>query len=816
MLKNYLTVALRSMMKRRGHAGINIIGLTLGLTACLLIFQFVAHERSFDRFHENLDHLYRVVVQLSREEGVSFPPATFTPQAGGPALAATIPSIEQYARVHPSHEPAIISVPGRAHEVFEESGVLHVDRAFLQMFTFPVLAGSGEEALSRGTVVISESMARKYFGGDAVGQELEIRDQAADATYRVAAVLKDVPVTSHLQFDFLVPIEHLLEVGQYADEPEGGWSFNNFITYLQLRPGSDEQAVSRAMTELFEAQRGETMREYGFHEMSMTAQPLGEVYLEDQVTAFGTEAGSNRTVRFFTIIGLLTLLIALVNYVNLATARALDRAREVGVRKSVGAQRRQLATQFLAESTLTIALSGLLALIVAGLLLPTVNNVADVSLSWRQWLSPGFLTVSMGTLVGAAVLAGFYPALVLSRFRPVSVLKGNTDAGSSQSVLRQGLVVVQFTAAVVLVGGTAIVYNQLMYMRNMDLGIDLDQVITVPGPRIVSDGTLTNARQTLARELERLPDVHAVATSMAIPGHQFNWQGASTWRADAGQETAIAGVATWIDTEFLSLYGLEIVAGRNFQEADPAWSGNQENPVLANETAVRALGIASPEEAIDYQIMMGGGTPARIVGVVRDFYWSSAHTTRQSVFFGRTLAGVHLSLRVSVADLPATLASIEETYMAMYPGNVFRYTFLDEAYGAQYREDQRFATLFGLFAGLAIAIACLGLFGLASFTAQRRRKEVGVRKVLGASEAAIVSLLSREFMKLVAIAILIGSPVAYLLMRRWLEDFAYRIDVGPAVFLIVAGITIAIALMTVAGQAIRSATTDPIKALRYE
>jgi putative ABC transport system permease protein len=815
MFRNYLTTALRSMMKRRGHAAINIIGLTIGLTACLIIFQFVAHERGFDRFHDNLDDLYRVVVSLSREEGESYPPATFTSQAAGPALAATIPGVVRYARVHPSSQPAIITVPGRVDDVFEEPDVLHVDRAFLQMFTFPVLAGSGADALARGTVVITESMARKYFGGDAVGKEIEIRDQASDAIYRVAAVLRDVPPTSHLQFDFLVPIEHLLEAGQYADEAEGGWSFNNFITYVQLESGMDDRSVSEAMTELFVAQRGQAMGEYGFKDLRMTAQPLRDVYLDDQVTAFGTEAGSHRTVRFFTIIGLVTLLIALVNYVNLATARALDRAREVGVRKSVGARRGQLATQFLAESTLTIALSGVLALVAASLLLPMVNNIADVSLSWRQWLSIGFAAGFVGMLLVAAVLAGFYPALVLSRFRPASVLKGNTDTGPSQSVLRQGLVVVQFAAAVVLIGGTAIVFNQLNFMRNMELGIDLDQVITVPGPRIIGDATLTDARQTLAAELVRLPNVSQVATSMAVPGHQFNWQGASTWRADAEQESAISGVATWIDTTFVALYGFEVIAGRNFSAGDPSWGGGQENPVLVNETAVRELGFASPTEAIDHPILIGG-SQARIVGVLKDFHWSSAHTTRRSVFFGRVLAGAHLSLRVAATDLPATLASIEETYMTMYPGNVFHYTFLDEAFGAQYREDQRFASLFGLFAGLAIAIACLGLFGLASFTAQKRRKEVGVRKVLGASEAAIVSLLSREFLKLVAIAILIGSPIAYLLMRRWLEEFAYRIEVGPAVFLIVAGITIAIAIMTVAWQAIRAAMTDPVRALRYE
>jgi len=816
MLKNYLRVALRSLRRRPGHAFINVAGLTVGLACCIVIFQYVAFEYSFDRFHENEEDLYRVVASLSRGEVDLGEGGTYTAQATGPALAEALPEVVRFARVHPMTNPALVTNLAQPDLVFEEEDVLHVDPSFLDMFTFPLVSGDPREALQRGTVLISESTAGRYFGDvNPLGEELDVRG-LIDRTYWVAGVFRDVPPNSHIQFDMLLPLVHLLEEGQYADEPEGGWSYNNFITYVQLYPGVDNEEVNRKMTDLFEAQRGEVLREYGFQDPRLYAQPLRDVYLNAEISAFGTAASSYRTVYFFTIIGLVTLLIALVNYVNLATARALDRAREVGVRKSVGAKRRQLIAQFMSESALTIAAAALMAVALAGVLMPVVNTLAETHLSWGLWLSPSFWAVFVGTLVVCTLLAGLYPAFVLSSFRPAAVLKGRSGSSTGQLWLRRGLVVFQFAAAVVLIGGTAIVYNQLSYMRSMDLGLDLEQVITVPGPRVVSEGTTpTNARLTFAEELRRLPEVRQVATSWALPGEGFNWHGASTWRAEHEQSSAITGVVTFIDTSFVGLYGLEVIAGTPFSEEHPTWGGDTPNPILANETAVRSLGFASPEEALDHPLLIGG-TEAHIVGVLRDFNWSSAHIERENIFFGRTTAGGHISISVGTAGLPATLDAIERTYISLFPGNVFRYGFADQAFAQQYREDQRFATLFSLFAGLAIAIACLGLFGLATFTAQQRAKEIGVRKVLGASVPRLVLLLSRDFLKLVAVAVVIASPVAFLLMRRWLEGFAYRIEIGPGVFVLVGAMALLIALLTVAYQSIRTATADPIKALRSE
>lgn len=821
MLRSYILLALRSLRRQRGYAALNILGLTLGLACCLVIFQYVAFERSYDGFHERADHLYRVLTAGGRIGEEAGPRAAFTPQALGPAMAETIPEVARFARVHGEPNGAVVARAGQPDRALEEDAVLYVDRAFLEMFTFPLAAGGTDAAaaLAPGALLITESAAHRHFGTeDAIGEVLDWVGQVT-GPYRVAGVLRDVPDNSHLQFDFLLPAEDLLSLGNYANEPEDGWSWNNFTTYVELHAAASPSDAEAAVRALHAQRRGDVMRERGY-ESTASLQLLGDIYLNDDAFTFIGRAGSARTVRFFTAIGLVTLLIALVNYVNLATARALDRAREVGVRKSVGAQRTQLIGQFLSESALTVGLAAAAAAALAAVALPTVNRVADTHLSWSLWLEPTFLLSSLALLAGAALLAGLYPAFVLSGFRPVAALKGSDRIGLGGLGLRRTLVVVQFAAAVVLIGGTAIVHTQLGFLRGMDLGMDLEQVVTVPGPRVVPEGTTpTAARAAFVEELRRLPAVRQVATSWSLPGQGFNWNGAAVWRAEHDEMSAINAVATYVDTAFVSLYGLELVAGTDFTDSHVAFgTEGQTWPLLATETTVRSLGFASPEEAIGHPLRFGTGVAheTHIVGVLRDFHWASGHEASPNALFGRATVGGHISARAAAADLPATIAAIERAYTALFPGNVFRYGFADEAFAHQYYEDQRFATLFSAFAGLAIFIACLGLFGLAAFTAQRRRKEVGVRKVLGATVPNLVALLSRDFLKLVALAVVIGSPVAYWLMQRWLEGFAYRVEPGAGLFIVVAALTLFLALATVAGQAARAALADPVRAIRSE
>jgi putative ABC transport system permease protein len=821
MLKNYLRVALRHLLRHRGYALINVSGLTVGLACCLLLFQYVVFEYSFDRFHEHEADLYRVNTAIARQ-GEEQEPGAFTPHGLGPALAEAVPELRHVARLHPEYNAAVVSTPAHPERVFQEEAVFYADPAFLAMFSFPLVAGDAVALAQPGNALVSETMARKYFGAaNPIGQVLDVAGQV-DGSYRVAGVLQDVPANSTLQFDLLLPMAALL-AGEGYSNPESFWGWNNFATYVQLQPGADRAAAERKMTGVLSANFPETFREEGLVPRVLT-QPLRDVHLNAEIVGpsgpGGTVLGSSRTVYFFTVIGLITLVIALVNYVNLATARAMDRAREVGVRKAVGAERRQLVVQFLFESALTVGGAALLAVALAAALTPAVNALAETRLSLALWADAGFWVAFLGTLLAATLLAGLYPAFALSAFRPAAALKGRMGAVGRSLWLRRGLVVLQFAATVVLVGGTAVVYDQLRYMRGMDLGLDLEQVLTVESPRVLPDGMDDDAALarygTLIEELRRLPSVRQVASSSTVPGEGFNWNGASVRKAEDDPTTAIRGVATTIDTAFASVYGMALVASEG-PGAFTVWPDSTERPIalIPNETAVRALGFASPEEALGQPLVIGT-YDARIVGVFRDFNWSSAHTERQNMFFGRTEGGSYLSLRVGTDDLPATLAAVEARYAALFPGNVFRYAFADAAFDAQYRADERFATLFAFFAALAIGIACLGLLGLAAFTAQQRTKEIGVRKVLGASVADVVVLLSRDFLRLVVVAVVVASPVAYVLMRGWLENFAYRVDLGPGMFLLAGGLALLLALATVSTQALRAATADPVKALRYE
>lgn len=816
MFTHYLKIAFRSMLRKKGYSFINISGLAVGMACCLAIFQFVSFEYSFDQFHENKHDLYSVIMAGSWTGDDIERGGAFTPQALGPALAGVIPEIKHYARVHP--DAPVVSNPTEIDRVFEEDDVLYVDPVFLEMFSFPIIRGNQPGLLSHGSALISKSAALKYFGDtDPIGQVLDVAGNLT-RSFTVRGIFDDVPANSQLQFTMLLPMENLLQEGQYAFEAENGWSWNNFVTYIQLVPGANRQIVDEKMTEVLMVHRGEILRERGFKQR-VYAQPLLDIYLNDKVAMFIGKTGSYRTVYFFIIIGIVTLLIAMVNYVNLATARALDRAREVGIRKVNGAERHQLMYQFFLESGITNLIAFTIALVLIELLQPVISNLWGVQFIDNLWANPLLLSTFIGTFLVSTFLAGLYPALILSAFKPVSVLKGKIGTSLSQLWLRRGLVVLQFSAAVILICGTLVVFNQLNYMRSMDLGLNLEHVITIPGPRLVSEGTsLSASRITFANELRRQSDVGQVATAWAIPGRRFNWNGASMWRAEEGENSAVRSVATYVDSSFVSLYDLELIAGRNFNQGSTPFGATSLSEILVNETAVKSLGFLSPDEALGHPLKIGSGNSydAVIVGVMKDFSWTSAHSPQDNIIFGYTLSGGNIFARVDAGNLQATIASIRSLYTDMFPGNVFRYEFADEIFGEQYNTDQLFATLFTLFAGLAIIIACLGLFGLASFTARQRTKEIGVRKVLGASVSSLFVLLSRDFMKLVLLAVIIASPVAYFVMQRWLEGFAYRIEIGLGLLSLVGLLIAVIAFISVSYQAIQAAMMNPVNSLRSE
>jgi putative ABC transport system permease protein len=814
MLKNYFKISYRNLVHNKGLSIINIVGLSIGMTCCLLIFQYVAFEYSFDNFHNNKENLYRALQSFAHKgEELSVGDA-YTAQGLAPALKDAVPEIAEITRVHP--EDAVLFDAAHPEKVFEDDHIIYADPGFMTMFSFPLVSGDRAKKLTSGTAFISESAAQKYFGtSNPEGRTMEITGIIRKA-FTISGVFQDVPANSHLRFDVVLPMDDLLRSEEYANEPEGGWSWNNFATYVQLHPGADRQAVAKRMTDIYLKYRGEFIAQQGGI-AAMNIQPISDIHLNSEIDGPGNiVAGSYRTVHFFLIIGLVTLVIALVNYVNLATARAVNRSREVGVRKVAGAKRAQLVVQFLCESGLTNLSAAIMSLAFAAALIPFVNDIAETQLSIAMWATQEFWLVFVAGIMTGTLLAGLYPAFVLSSFRPASVLKGRDGYVSGHSWLRKSLVVVQFAASIMLLAGTATVYSQLNFMRNIDLGLNINQVLTMRAPRVLPENTdRATVMQTFKQQLANIPGIQQSALSSSIPGAGFNWNGAAIRKATDDPSAAIRGVATYVDSTFANLYGLKLLVGKEFkditlsQDKDAPWN------VILNETAVASLAFSSPAEAVDQMIDIGGYR-AQIIGVYKDFNWSSAHQARQNIVFGQTTRGSHISVRLATTETASVIAQIQKLYQTLFPGNVFTYAFADEAFDLQYQNDQRFAKLFSIAAGMTIFIACMGLFGLVAFTAQQRIKEIGVRKVLGATVTDIVGLLSKDFLKLVVIGLILAVPVTWYVMNEWLQNFAYRTNVNFFTLLVSGSLAIMIALLTVSWQSFKAAIANPVDSLRNE
>jgi putative ABC transport system permease protein len=815
MLKNYIKIAFQNLRKNPGFALINIGGLGIGIACCLLIFQYVAFEYSFDEFHENSEEIYHLSWTRIQNEGE--PSAiTKTGWAVGPTLADETPEVLRFARIHPEYGSALISNPNQPDKTFDEDKVYYVDSSFFQMFTFPLVFGDPDHALEPGTFLLSQSAARKYFGDeDPLGQSLDIRGWfGADFQFSgvVNGVFRDVPANSHLQFDFLLPMADLFQNSGYNDpsNPSTGWGWNNFITYVQLQPDADPSEVDRKFTEIFMRNRQEDFRQSNVRAY-VTSQPLRDIYLNEDLPLSNVVQGSSRAVYFFTIIGLITILVALVNYINLATASALSRAREVGVRKAIGAQKNQLVFQFLCESALTLLVATVIGFVLAGLVLTTVTTWVDINLTYALWNSVSFWMIFPVLFLLVVLLSGLYPAFMLSSFKPMEVLKGNTGTSATGTGMRQGLIVFQFAISIVLLFGTMVVYKQVNYMQHMDLGMNLEQILTFPGPRIVPEGIdKANAVETFTQELSSLPAVWKTATSGSVPGKGFAFGTGNFRKATADKSEEIGASGTSIDTAFVSLYGLELLVG-DLKNCSYSVPEGEPTPIMINETAAYSLGFDTPGDALGEELSHG-----RVVGVLKDFNWSSAHHVRENVIIYLSRTNPHISIKVGTEDLPRTIASVEALYKQHFPGNPFQYAFVDEQFDQQYRNDQRFARLFTIFTSLAIFIACLGLLGLATFTAKQRTKEIGIRKVHGASVSSVVGMLSSDFVKLVLIAFLIGSPIAWYVMNRWLESYAYRIDMEWWMFVVSGLVAVAIALLTVSFQSVKAALMNPVESLRSE
>lgn len=804
MLKHHLTVALRNLRRNGAYSILNVVGLAIGLASCMLCYLFIADELSYDRHHEKADRIYRLVLDLKLPSQSVRPFAIASPPMG-PAVEENFPEVEEMVRFRPYFEgglPGRVSV-SRGENRFYET-FFWVDESVFDLFTLPLLAGDPATALVEPyTIVISRSLAEKHFGGtEVVGRVLKLDTGFSEADYEITGVMEDVPETTHLHFDVLASFSTLDSETDIRNQLDA-WPSYDMYTYLLLPEGYPPEELEAKFPAFIESVGGEQAR----RALTWRLQPLTDIHLHSHLLS---EAEPNSDVAYlyiFTAIAVFTLLTACINFVNLATARAGDRAREVGMRKVVGAHRSQLVRQFLGEAVVLTALATAGAFVLARLALPVLNSLIGKQLSMAELASPAAAAVVLGAVLLVGVVAGSYPAFFLASFRPVDVLKGGVFAAGPRGVLfRRALVVVQFAISIVLIVATVVVSDQLSYMKGQRLGVDIEDVVVIP----VRDSSLRDRYDVVRGELVRDPQVRAASLSAIVLGKQppnISMRG-------AGLDEPVTIDTMVIDEEFVEMFGLEMVAGRDFS---PQIESDPKDAFIVNETAVEALGWGSPAEAVGKEVIWGGIKPGRVVGVVKDFHYRPLRFPIQPLILHvRPLVFHYVFARIDSADVAGALASLEESWRRVLPDRPFEYFFLDAEFARLYRAEEALAKAFGYFAVIALVVACLGLLGLAAYSAQKRTKEIGVRKVLGASSPGLVVLLSREVTALVLIAAVLALPAALLVMNRWLEDFAFRIDLSPAPFVAGALAALLIAWVTVASQAWRAAVKRPVETLRYE
>jgi len=801
IFKNYLKIAFRYIKRRKIYSFINITGLAIGMAAAMLILLWVHDERSYDRFHANADRIYRVA-QVFHYGDYHVVQAN-TPTILAPTILDKCPEVELATRVRSYQDDYLVIADGKK---FNESGLGIADAMFFRLFSFPVLEGNSTTVLSEPqTVAISERAAAKYFGSSsAVGRTLTIFDK----DFLIRGIFKNMPDNSHFHLDVLCSFV------SFKGYQKPKWRTNSFKTYVLLREGSSLTTLQDKLDDIVKNHMFDSEEKYKAtlakgNYTKFPLQPLTDIHLRSHLHWEFETNGNDTYVRFFTIISAFILLIAVVNYTNLSTARSAGRARETGIRKTVGSTRASLIHQFQIESISTSLIALILALVFIQALLPAFRQLVG-----KPWLQTSLIRNPLGLLVLMAlavligVTAGLYPSLFLSSFKPVAVLGGKLSLGLKRPFLRNGLVVFQFSLSIILLAGTLVVKKQMAFVQSQNLGFDQDQVVVIETHRELGQ-KLSPLKETLLRN----PTVVKVSASSSVPGTSFTnlgfrFEGTESWR---GTNVFI------VDQDFLNVMQLEMAEGRFFSEEIPT----DGQAIILNESKARKLGMA---DLLNKRIYMWVGDRNEwfhIIGITKDFHYESFHELVKPlgmVMLHGTcpLPEAFVSVRIRTSNIRETMAHIRKTWEEIMPGTPFEFSFLDTIYNDQYRNEERTGQVFTIFTFFALFVACLGLLGLASFAAEQRTKEIGIRKVLGASIPGIILMMSREFTRWVLLANIIAWPIAYYIMHRWLQSFAYRSDIGLLVFFLSGFIALVSALLTVGFQAFKAATANPVDSLRYE
>lgn len=805
MIKNYFKIAWRNIVHQKVYSAINIIGLAIGIAACLLILQYVSFELSYENFHEKKDRIYRVHQDRFDNGKLSTQWASGA-FAVGNSFKDAIPEIEDYVKVVGNGQVTaeINNQPIKIEKVFFASG------SYFNIFTNPLLAGDTKKALTEPfTAALSETTARTLYGNtNVIGKRLSLN---RNSDYTITAVYKDAPANTQLKPDILLSYATLIKFRGPDNDPELAWLNDGCLTYLLLRKDADPATVEKKFIPVVDKFTAADMKRYNAG-VIYSLLPLKDIHLYSHFMGEPGPNGDGKTVYLLLGIAFFIAIIAWVNYINLATARAIGRAKEVGIRKAIGSQRRQLIMQFLSESALLNFFALVLAVIIVMLAIPGFNQLSGQHLSFSLFTKAGFWLGLTGLFVIGVFFSGLYPAFVLSGFQPIQVLKGRMITTSQGSLLRKGLVVFQFAASLFLLIGTLAVYRQIQYMRKQSLGINVDQTLVVNRPIVGLDSTYLQKIAAFKETLKQRSSINSVTVSTTVPGQPVDWNAGGIKLVGADETTQKQYRVIGVDYDFVKMYGLKVIAGRDFSKE----YGSENRAVIYNRKAVELLGFNKPEEAVGKRIDFWGDQYT-IVGVTENFHNQSLREAFEPLII-RLIPDVrgYLSIKTPASKASQTIALVKSEWSKFFPGNTFEYFFLDDHFNEQYKADQRFGQVFGLFTSLAILVACLGLFGLASFTTMQRTKEIGIRKVLGASVLQILKLLYREFALLLLIAFVVAMPLAWLTISNWLQGYAFRTNIHWSFFVLPYAAILIIALLTVSFQSIKAAIANPVRSLRTE
>ncbi|MEQ8478958.1 ABC transporter permease [Fulvivirga sp.] len=815
MIRNYFKIAFRNLVKHKFYSAINIAGLAAGVACSLLIYLFVANEMNFDKFHEDGDRIYRIVRTGKFSDNEFRYPVAPAPFAN--ALVNEIPEIETAVRFR-FNGTWLVKTP-QMNESFKESQVIYTDSTFFDLFSFPLIEGNSKNVLNRpNTVAISRSIAEKYFKGvSPIGKSLLLD---GEYNYEVTGVFEDMPANSHLQFNILMSL---------ASTPEAQneqWLSNNFFTYFKTKEGVNKEALQKKIQLFYENKAepeliqyvGSTIEEFkaNGNSVNMVLQPMEDIYLtSDFIFDIGT-MGNEDSVLLFLVIAVFIIGLACINFMNLSTARSANRSKEVGIRKALGSVRSHLIRQFLLESIIISIISIIIGCLAAAVMLPLFNHLADKSLTFPG--TPLFYLALLGFALFIGVIAGTYPAFFLSSFRPINTLKGKLSSGAGGSAIRSGLVIFQFLISIILIIGTLAIQKQLDFIQNKKLGFNKNQLVMVNDPYMLGD-----KRDSFKEEIEKLSSVASCSYSGFIPVNGYNRNDNTYWEkgVSPSQDNTISLQMWQVDEDYVQTFEMELIEGRNFDNTIASDSVG----LIFNEEAMRRFGYENIDDKWIQTYAFDQTTRSvineefenyKIIGVVKNFHFESMKENIGPVAMRMGRSTGLLSVRLNTEDYQSALQLIESKWNEFANGLPFNYTFLDDQFDNMYKSETKLGELFAIFSGLAIFIGCLGLFALAAFMAEQRIKEIGIRKVLGASVKEIVLMLSKQFTKLVLFAFVIAAPISWWAINTWLDSYVYRITLGFEIFLIAGFSAFLVAWITVGYQSIKAAVSNPVDSLKSE